>query len=106
MPEEGFAKVAKVSEVKPGTLKTVSFSGEDVTIANVDGKYYAIGAICNHAAFDLSEGSLQGEVIVCAGHGAIWNLLTGRAEFDEPLDPEPLYDVQVEGNEIYLRKRA
>ena len=106
MPEEGFVKVGKASEVSSGTLKTLSFQGDDVTIANVDGKYYAIGAICNHAGWDLAEGSLEGESIVCAGHGAKWNLLTGEAEFDEPLDPEPLYDVKVVGNEIYLMKRA
>jgi len=101
-----FVQVAKVSDIGKGELKTVSFNGEDMTIANVNGKYYAIGAICNHAGWDLAEGELEGESIVCAGHGARWNLLTGEAEFDEPLDSEPLYDVKVEGNGIFLRKRV
>jgi len=101
-----FVQAAKVSDIKTGGLKTVSFNGEDVTIAKVNGKYYAIRAICNHAGWDLAEGELEGESIVCAGHGAKWNLSTGEAEFDEPLDPEPLYDVKVEEDAIFLRKKS
>lgn len=103
---EDYVPVAKVSDIKTGRLKTVNFKGEDVTIANVGEKYYAIGAICNHAGWDLAEGELEGESIICAGHGAKWNLKTGEAKFDEPLDPEPLYDVKVENDSIYIRKRA
>ncbi|MBI2127180.1 MAG: Rieske 2Fe-2S domain-containing protein [Thaumarchaeota archaeon] len=105
MPDD-FVKVAKVSEIADATLKTVSVKDGDVTIANVDGKYYAIGAICKHAEWDLSEGYIESDSIVCAGHGAKWNLQTGEAEFHEPLDPEPLYDVKIVGDDIYLRKRS
>ncbi len=103
---ENFAQVAKASDIKEGKLKTINFKGGDVTIANVNGKFHAIGATCNHAGWDLAEGELEGESIVCAGHGAKWNLLTGEANFDEPLDPEPLYDIRVEKDSIYIRKRA
>jgi len=106
MVMEDFAQVAKASDIKEGKLKTINFKDEGVTIANVKGKFYAIGATCNHAGWDLAEGELGGESIVCAGHGAKWNLLTGEADFDEPLDPEPLYDIKVEKDSIYIRKRA
>lgn len=105
MPDD-FVKVAKTSEIGNGALRTVSVKGEDVTIANADGKYYAIGAICKHAEWDLSEGYVEGGSIICAGHGAKWNLQTGEAEFHEPLDSEPLYDVRIVGDDIYLRKRG
>ena len=101
-----FVQVAKASDIKEGRLKSVNANGEDVTIANVNGKYYAIAAICNHAGWDLAEGELEGESIVCAGHGAKWNLLTGEAEFDEPLHPEPLYDIKVEEDLIWTKKRS
>jgi 3-phenylpropionate/trans-cinnamate dioxygenase ferredoxin subunit len=105
MPDD-FVKVARTSEIGNGSLKTVSVKGEDVTIVNADGKYYAIGAICKHAEWDLSEGYVEGGSIICAGHGAKWNLQTGEAEFHEPLDSEPLYDVKIVGDDIYLRKRG
>ena len=105
MPED-FVRIAKASEITDGSLKTVTIEGEDVTIANIGGKYYAIGAICKHNEWDLSEGYIEDGSIVCAGHGAKWNLQTGKAEFYETLDPEPLYDVKVEENDIYLRRRS
>jgi nitrite reductase/ring-hydroxylating ferredoxin subunit len=103
---EGFLRVASLADVPPGTLKTVDVGGDAVTLANVDGVLYAIGAICKHADWDLVEGVLEGTKITCAGHGAIWDLLTGQAEFPEPLDSEPLYEVRVIDNAIYVRPGA
>ncbi|GBC69690.1 Benzene 1,2-dioxygenase system ferredoxin subunit [archaeon HR01] len=95
-------RVAQVSELPPGTLKTYEVEGEHILLANVDGRIYAMGAICSHEEWDLSEGTLEGETVICAGHGAIWNLKTGRAEFSEPLPPLPTYKVAVENDTIYL----
>ncbi len=100
-----FLKAVEASKVKPGGLRTVEVGGESVLIANVEGKYFAMGAICNHEQWDLSEGKLNGFKVTCAGHGSIWDLRTGKAEFDEPLEDEPLYDVKVEGGSIFVRKR-
>ena len=100
-----FVRVAEASQVKPGELLTVNVEGEPVLIANVEGDFYAMGAICTHEEWDLSEGAPSGFEITCAGHGAVWDVRTGRAEFDEPLDDEPLFDVKEEGGHLYVRKR-
>ena len=71
-------------------------------MANVGGRIYGMGGICSHEEWDLSEGTLQGEEVVCAGHGAIWDLRTGQAEFMEPLPPLPTYRVTVEGGDIFV----
>ncbi len=98
-------KVASTSDVPTGSLKGVEVGQDQIVIANVDGKYYAIGRVCNHAQWDLTEGELEGESITCAGHGAIWNLKTGEGSFPMPLQSEPVYDVKVEGSDILLKKR-
>jgi nitrite reductase/ring-hydroxylating ferredoxin subunit len=100
-----FEKSVEASKVPPGSLLTVEVGGDSVTIANVDGKYYGIGAYCNHEEWDLSEGTLEDTTITCAGHGTIWDLETGKGVFDEPLRDEPLFDVKEEGGFLYLRKR-
>jgi nitrite reductase/ring-hydroxylating ferredoxin subunit len=105
VPEPGFAKTIAEIELPPGALRTVEVNGESVTLANVDGEFYGIGGICKHEEWDLSEGLLDGTTITCAGHGAIWNLKTGIAEFDDQLPPEPLYDVLREGGFLFVRKR-
>ena len=84
---------------------TVEVDGETVLIANADGVFYGMGGICNHQQWDLSEGTLSDTVVTCAGHGTVWDLKTGKGVFDEPLEDEPLYDVKVDGDLIYVKKR-
>lgn len=106
MSAEEFVKVASLSDVPPGTLKTFKVKDEDVVVANSKGKIYAIRGICNHRQWDLSEGTLEGDFIICAGHGARWSLVTGEGQFPRPLPPEPVYEVQITGNDIYLRRKG
>ncbi len=100
-----FMKAVESSKVPADSMLTVEVGGESVLIANVDGKFYGMGAICTHEQWDLSEGTLEDTAVTCAGHGSVWDLKTGKGVFDEPLDDEPLYDVKEEGGFIYVRKR-
>jgi len=49
---------------------------------------------------DLLEGSLEGTKVICAGHGAVWNLKLGKAVFEEPLEDETRYEVRVEEGNV------
>jgi nitrite reductase/ring-hydroxylating ferredoxin subunit len=100
-----FKKAIEASKIPPESMKTVDVEGEYVLIANVDGKYYGIGAYCTHEEWDLSEGTLVDTEITCAGHGTVWDLKTGKGVFDEPLPDEPLYDVKEDGGFLYVRRR-
>ena len=100
-----YAKIVESTRVPPGAMLTVEAGGDQVTIANVDGRYYGIGALCNHEEWDLSEGTLEDTTITCAGHGTVWDLKTGKGVFDEPLEDEPLFDVKEDGGFLYVKKR-
>jgi nitrite reductase/ring-hydroxylating ferredoxin subunit len=102
---DDFIKAVEASKVPPGSMLTIEMGGESVLIANVDGKYYGMGAICKHEEWDLSEGTLEDTTVTCAGHGTIWDLKTGKGVYDEPLDDEPLYDIREEGGFLYVGKR-
>jgi nitrite reductase/ring-hydroxylating ferredoxin subunit len=101
-----FLKAVEASKVQPGGMVTVDVQGESVLIMNIEGNYHAMGAICAHEEWDLSEGSLEGFKLTCAGHGSIWDIRTGKATFDEPLADEPLYDTKLEDGFVYVRKRS
>jgi len=100
-----FIKTVEASKVPPGAMLTVEADGAQVTIANVDGSYFGIGALCTHAQWDLSEGVLEDLTITCAGHGTVWDLKTGKGVYDEPLEDEPLYDVKEVDGFLYVKKR-
>lgn len=102
---EEFKKAVAASKLPAGCMLTVEVDGESILLANIDGAYYGMGGICTHQEWDLSEGSIEAARVTCAGHGSVWDLSTGRAEFDEPLAGEPLYDVKEEDGFLMVRKR-
>jgi nitrite reductase/ring-hydroxylating ferredoxin subunit len=44
---EDFVKVAETKDIQPSTMKAVEVAGEKMCVANVEGKYYAIGIQTN-----------------------------------------------------------
>lgn len=126
-----FVKVAKTSEIPIGKMKAVKFGEKNVSvfdkelgkiktekiaeyeivIANVGGKFYAMGNRCTHKGGDLSKGSLSGKVVTCPRHGFKFDVTSGKvayAPFEVKLmkliKPEPTYEIKVEEKNIMLRK--
>lgn len=105
----GFVKVAETSEIPVGKMKMVKLENKEVLIANVNGKYYAIGNRCTHRGQDLSEGSLDGNIVICP-HGARFDVTTGKAIsgpkflfFKAKITDEPSYEVKIEKKDVMLK---
>jgi 3-phenylpropionate/trans-cinnamate dioxygenase ferredoxin subunit len=74
-----FAKVAETSEIPVGKTKMVKSRNTEVLIANVNGSFYAIANPCTHKGGRLSEGSLEGNIVTCPGHGSKFDVTTGKS---------------------------
>jgi 3-phenylpropionate/trans-cinnamate dioxygenase ferredoxin component len=96
--------IGKAEELKPGTMRKVAVEGkDDIVVANVNGSFYAMRGVCNHAGGPLADGEIDGNVITCPWHGSRWDVTTGKlVEFAIELDDEPTYKVAVEGDELFL----
>lgn len=108
--ETGYVRVAGKSEIPVGRMKMVKLEGKEILIANVSGNYYAIGGKCTHAEGDLSQGSLDGNVVTCPKHKAKFDVTTGKvisgpkmALFHPKINDEPSYQVKIEGNALLLK---
>jgi 3-phenylpropionate/trans-cinnamate dioxygenase ferredoxin subunit len=97
-----FVKVAKRSEVPPGTLKAVQVNGVAVVLCNVDGSVYALRDECTHEAFPLSAGMLHGKLLTCALHGAQFDCTTGRVEALPAFEAVQTFAVKLEGEDIHV----
>ena len=95
-------KAVGVDELPAGSMKTVDVEGRPVLVANVGGVFYAMDALCSHEEWDLSEGVLEGVKVTCAGHGAVWDLTKGEAEFDEELPRLNVYRTHVKEGYVYV----
>jgi 3-phenylpropionate/trans-cinnamate dioxygenase ferredoxin subunit len=73
-----FTEVAKVEELKSGTMKKVFAEGHEILVARVGDKYYATDNRCPHMKGDLSQGKLEGTVVTCPVHGSQFGLSSGQ----------------------------
>jgi nitrite reductase/ring-hydroxylating ferredoxin subunit len=96
-------KVARVNEIPPGEMKLVELGEEEVVVvANVGGQFFAFANKCSHRGGPLAEGELEGELVRCPWHGGQFNVRTGEAVAPPPSKPIPVYQVRVEGDDVYL----
>jgi 3-phenylpropionate/trans-cinnamate dioxygenase ferredoxin subunit len=73
-----FTEVAKVEELKSGTMKKVIAEGHEILLARVGDKYYATDNRCPHMEGDLSQGKLEGTVVTCPVHGSQFDISNGQ----------------------------
>ena len=96
-----FIKVAKTSDLASGEKMLVEYEDDDVGLFNLGGKLYAISDVCTHDNGPLVEGNLDGEWIICPRHGARFNVITGQQTMPA-FAPVPLYEVKIEGDDIFV----
>src|SRR5689334_17884219 len=100
-----FVRVASVSDIPEGRMKKVMVGPQQVLVANVKGKYYAIGNVCTHFGGPLDQGTLNGQEVQCPWHGSHFDVTSGEVKRGPAARPEPAYDVKVEAGSILLRPK-
>ncbi len=99
--------VGLVSEIPPGTAKSVMTEKFKVAVFNVDGNFYAIKDACPHAEYPLVKGTLRGEVVACSSHNWQFNVRTGECVRGEGDESENMsirrFDVELRGEEIWVK---
>lgn len=102
---DDYVRVAAVEDIPPGERLLVELDGIRIAVFNLDDDYYAIEDLCTHDGGPLVEGEvLEGCQVECPRHGARFDIRTGAALSMPAFEPTPVYDVQVEGGEIYVEQ--
>ena len=94
--------VAKTGDIPEGEMRAYQVGGEDVTIANVAGTFYAFNDVCTHAMCSLAEGDLDDTTVTCACHGSEFDVTTGDVLGGPATEPVDSYQVSVEGDDIQV----
>ena len=97
-----FVRVGSTSDVPEGKMKKVIVGGLQILVANVKGKYYAIGDVCTHFGGPLDQGILNGQEVQCPWHGSHFDVTNGQVKRGPAGRPEPVYDVKVEDGNIMV----
>ena len=89
-------------DVADGESLLVEADGLTLAIHNVDGELFATDDHCTHGPGSLSEGELEGHVIVCDFHQGRFDVRTGEVVAPPPWEPVRTYPVVVEGGRVLV----
>jgi NADPH-dependent 2,4-dienoyl-CoA reductase/sulfur reductase-like enzyme/nitrite reductase/ring-hydroxylating ferredoxin subunit len=78
---------------------------DDVLLVRVGSEIFAIDAHCSHYHGPLAEGLVDGESIRCPWHHACFDLRTGEAARAPALNALAVWQVEPEGDRIFVRRR-
>jgi nitrite reductase/ring-hydroxylating ferredoxin subunit len=96
-----YVKVAKTFDVPLGKMKHVEIEGLEILIANIEGKYYAVGDRCPHLHGKLSEGTLNKTIVTCPRHLSSFDVTSGRV-ISGTHSNLTTYDVKVDGDDLLI----
>jgi nitrite reductase/ring-hydroxylating ferredoxin subunit len=101
---EGFFRAASLSNLQTEKMLVVSGTDRPVLLCWSEGRPFALDNRCPHMGFPLSKGSLESGVLTCHWHHAQFDLQSG-CTFDLFADDVPAFDVQVEGDNVWVSVR-
>jgi len=92
-------KIASLSELQPGTGKSVEVGGCEIAVFNVNGEVCAIDNTCVHRGGPLGDGYLDGNVVTCPWHAWEYDVKSGACLTQEGVT-QKVYPVTIEGDEV------
>ena len=98
-----FVRVASTGEIPEGKMRKVIVGSQQVLVANVKGKYYAIGNACTHLGGPLDRGILEGHEVECPLHRSHFDVTNGQVKRGPATRPEPVYEVKIDSGSILVR---
>jgi glycine betaine catabolism B len=79
MTEDGYQKLANKKDFQGDhRLVRVDLIGKPIVLSTVNGKVYAMDAVCSHEGGPLEEGTLEGYELKCPWHYAIFDVRNAK----------------------------
>lgn len=99
---DGFVRVARLKDVRPGVIREASAGKTKLSLTNVGGNYYAFAAHCPHQGWPLWSGDMKGELVRCYLHRWQYNVRTGENVAPGVPVCLPTYPVLIEGDYLLV----
>lgn len=103
MPPD-FFRAASLADLQSKQMLTVSGADRLVLLCWSEDRVFALDSRCPHMGFPLSKGSLKEGILTCHWHHAQFDLKSGCA-FDLWADDVQVFEVRIDGDEVWVAKR-
>lgn len=97
-----FHAVTSVKEMPVGTSKLVEVQGKIIAIFHTSSGWFAIDDRCTHRGGPLSEGKIEGGLVICPWHQARFDLVSGQCQSNPTFKPVTTYRVLVSDDTVQL----
>ncbi len=106
MTDTAWHEVGVAGEATAGSLRQVDVDGTMVCVGRAEHGWVAFQDMCTHEECALSDGELDGQVVVCPCHGSEFDIRTGDVLCPPALDPLQIFDAKEEGGALLVRLAA
>ncbi|MBJ2153018.1 non-heme iron oxygenase ferredoxin subunit [Paracoccus sp. IB05] len=91
-----------VAELDDGDAMRFDHEGRCVAVYNAGGTFYASAGICSHEHAFMSEGYLDGHIIECPLHQALFDIRTGANLSPPATKSLQTYPTRVENGKVMV----
>lgn len=99
----GFRRIAATADIPLGEIRTFDLGLFNIVVAHTDAGFFAALDECTHDSAPISDGELDDGEVVCARHGARFDLATGAVKAPPALVPLEVYELRIDGDSILVR---
>ena len=99
----GYTYVSDISDIEVGHSISVNVEGKKILICNTDEGFFAVEDMCTHALIPLCGGLIQGTLISCPLHGAVFDLKTGEVVTPPAFEDLKTFNLKIEGTSISVQ---
>jgi nitrite reductase/ring-hydroxylating ferredoxin subunit len=100
---EKFTAVLRADQLAEGKLTRAMAGGTPVLLYRSAGKTCAIGETCSHAGGPLSEGKLEGNLVICPWHASRFDICSGEVKGGPATISQVCYETRIENGQIEVR---
>ncbi len=101
-------RLCRRAELVGGIARRFEVEGHPVAVVRIGDDLFALGDTCSHQRISLSEGDVlcAERQLECWKHGSAFSLETGEPSALPATRPVPVYEVSVDGDDVYLEVPA
>ena len=99
-----FISLCQAGEVQTGKAIKIEKEGLTLAVFNIDGEFFVTDDACTHGPGSLSEGEIDGEMVICDFHNGAFNIRSGEPVAAPCLIPLKTYQARVEAGEIQIQQ--
>ena len=95
-----YISVVDATDIELGHSASVNVKGINILICNTEEGFFAVQDMCTHALVPLCGGLIQGTLISCPLHGAVYDLKSGEVMAPPAFEDLQTFKLKIEGTSI------